>query len=270
MNVLYFCASWGLDHLDMEPMISKIKTAGFDGLETDIPFEKAEREKLKALLDKYDLEIIAHEYLANGKTINIYIKNFEKSLENAASFKPLFINSHTGRDFWTFEDNTKILQVAERFSENNKIKITHETHRGRCLYSAPMAKLYFNELPKLKINFDISHWCCVSESLLEAQQDTVSEAIKRTEHIHARVGHAQGPQISDPDDEFWKTETETFFNWWQKIYDRFVREHRDILTITPEFGAAPYTSSNPDTGEPLNDFFENNCKMKNLLKERFK
>ena len=270
MNVLYFCASWGLDHLETEEMISKIKSAGFDGLETDVPFEEVERKRLKALLDKYNLEIIAHQYLADAGNPKDYIEQFKKSIQNAASFNPRFINSHTGKDFWSFEHNLEIFDIANELEKELEVNIVHETHRGRFLYSAPMADCYFKSRKNLKINLDISHWCCVSESLLEEQQNTVAEAINRTEHIHARVGHTQGSQISDPEDEFWKTETDVFFNWWQKVYDRFIEDKREVLTITPEFGPIPYTSSNPVTGEPLNDFFENNCKMKNLLKKRFK
>lgn len=270
MKVLYFCASWGLHHLDMETMLDKIKSAGFDGIETDIPTDKTKRKQLKTLLESFNLQIIAHQYLADASTPKTYIDEFRNSLYNAADFNPKFINSHTGKDFWSFEENLEILDAAQQLEDELKTKIVHETHRGRFLYSAPMAKLYFEARKSLKINLDISHWCCVSESLLEQQEETVFEALRRTEHIHARIGHAQGPQISDPTDKFWQTKINVFFKWWRNVYQRFKDEQRNELTITPEFGPMPYTSANPSTGKPLNDFFEKNCRMKRLLQAQLK
>ncbi len=66
MEIKYFCSWWGLDHLGLEPMLDKIKSAGFDGVEIGIPFKQKEKDELQLLLDKYSLEIIAHQYQANG------------------------------------------------------------------------------------------------------------------------------------------------------------------------------------------------------------
>ncbi len=72
--------------------------------------------------------------------------------------------------------------------------------------------------PGMKINADLSHWVWVTESYLENFQDELAEAIIRADHIHARVGFTEGPQLPDPGKPFWKREVEFFLNiWGQKL-----------------------------------------------------
>ena len=52
------------------------------------------------------------------------------------------------------------------------------------------------QYPGLKLTLDISHWYCVSESFLEDQQDLLTELLDLVYHVHTRVGHTQGSQIS--------------------------------------------------------------------------
>lgn len=267
MKILFFCAWWGLDHLGTEGMLSKIKAAGFDGVEIGIPTDSAERDKLRDLLQKYELGCIAHQYQAEGN-FEAYKTSFRKSLESTASFNPLHVNSHTGKDFWTVEQNLQLVDIGLEVEAKYNLPILHETHRGRFPFSTFAARQYFDAQPALKINADFSHWVCVSESLLEDQQEIMAEAISRTEHIHARVGYAEGPQIPDPRAPEWQTELDTFVGWWQRIIDARRAEGRDYFTITPEFGPTPYTWALPYSQEPVSDFFEINCWMKKFLEEK--
>ena len=51
MEIKYFCSWWGLDHLGLEPMLEKIKSAGFDGVEIGVPllllllYDRSRQEK---------------------------------------------------------------------------------------------------------------------------------------------------------------------------------------------------------------------------------
>lgn len=268
MKIKYFAAWWGLDHLGLEGMIKQIKEYGFDGIECYIPIGKKDKIFLKSLLDEYELDIIAHQFEAVGNTFDDFALSFRKSLLNAAEFYPLKINSHTGKDFWTKEQNGALINIAFEIEKEYGVKIIHETHRGRFLYSAAIANEYFEKYPNLRINADFSHWVCVSESLLQDQQQNISNAISRADHIHARVGHEQGPQISDPRAKEWNVHLQTFMNWWQQIINNLIAGGKEIITITPEFGPMPYTFSLPGTNKPINDFFEINCWMKDYLKRK--
>lgn len=69
----------------------------------------------------------------------------------------------------------------------------------------------------LKINADFSHWCCVCESLLDAEESHMAAVIERTIHIHGRVGYAEGPQVSDPRAPEYHKELERHEDWWERI-----------------------------------------------------
>ena len=269
MQIKMFCSGWGIDHLSLRDMLTKIKDAGFDGVEFGIPTDPAVRAELRALLDELDMEIIAHQYQAEGEG-NAYVESYIQALENAATFQPLLINSHTGKDFWPMEENCRLVDLGQEIEQKYGMPVVHETRRGRFLYSTASSQTYFAARPGLRINADLSHWACVSESLLEDQPAIVEDAIRRTEHVHARVGHAEGPQVPDPRAPEWQTEMDVFTGWWQRIADRFKQEGREYLTITPEFGPPPYTWLWPNTQAPVADFFELNCWMKDYLARKLK
>lgn len=269
MDIKYFCSWWGLDHLGLEPMLLKIKEAGFDGIEIGIPAKEEDKYLLKSLLQKYNLEVIAHQYQAKGN-FEEYKTSLVTSLNNAVSFNPLFVNSHTGRDYWSIEQNSELVNIGDELEKEFKIPVIHETHRKHFLFSTLTANQYLNILPNLKITADFSHWTCVSETMLEDQEEILQLGIERAKHIHARVGFEEGPQISDPRAQEWKSHLEIFTNWWQRIVDRFKQEQKEYLTITPEFGPVPYTWTIPHTNKPVADFFEINCWMKEYLKKELK
>jgi sugar phosphate isomerase/epimerase len=266
MNIKYFCGSWGLDHLSIEMMLGKIKGAGFDGVEMGIPTDPHAQRQLRDQLKRFDLELIAHQYQAQGD-FEEYLHSFRASLLRAAGFNPLFINSHSGRDYWSFEQNKMVCETGFDVERQTGIKIFHETHRKHFLFSTLTAEQFFDHFPELKITADFSHWTCVSESMLDDQPKILAKAIERTGHIHARVGHEQGPQIPDPRAPEWEPYVNTFVNWWQQVADTFRKNHREYLTITPEFGPVPYTWKLPYIQQPVSDFFEINCFMKKYLQE---
>ena len=53
-----------------------------------------------------------------------------------------------------------------------------------------------HNFPSLRLALDISHWICVSESYLEDQQEAIDLSIQHTVHLHARVGHREGLQVT--------------------------------------------------------------------------
>lgn len=144
INIKYFCSWWGLDHLGIEGMLFKIKDSGFDSVEIGIPFEKEKSKELKILLDKYKLEVIAYQYQADGD-FEEYKKCFSASLLSATEFKPLFVNSHTGKDFWSVEQNLELVDIASDIEEQSGVEILHKTYRKHFLFSTFKCKQYFEK-----------------------------------------------------------------------------------------------------------------------------
>lgn len=269
MKIKYFCSWWGLDGLGVRPLLEKVKGAAYDGVEIGIPSDARRRRKLKALLNEYQLDVIAHQYQARGEAFEDYSRSFERWIDIAASFEPLLVNSHTGRDCWTREQNLRLVEISERIEQRYGIPVLHESHRRHFLYSAPAALEYFQQAPNLKITADLAHWVCVAESLLVGHETALEEAIRRAGHIHARVGFAEGPQVPDPFSPRWSRELEVFGGWWLRIAQRFQLEGHQYLTVTPEYGPPPYGWILLQSGAPLHDFFAMNLRMRDYLDAHF-
>jgi hypothetical protein len=119
----------------------------------------------------------------------------------------------------------------------------------------------------LKITADLSHWCCVSESFLEDQEEFLHEALQRTEHIHARVGFSQSPQVNHPNAPENQYALGRHLSWWKTIVKLRKKEKRAYFPITTEFGPEPYMPTEPFTNKPLADQWEVNLFMKEYLKK---
>lgn len=269
MDIKFFCPLWGMDSLSKEQAFTKIKDAGFDGVELGIPLDERKQNEISELLERFDLLLIAQHYESQGADVIEYQKEFEMYLKNAALLKPLFINSQTGRDYYSFEDNIMLIKKADELARQYGVKVIHETHRGKFCFSAHVALRYFEALPDLHIAADFSHWCNVSESLLQDQQVFVEKAIARTDHIHARIGHSQSAQVTDPRAPEWQEAVEAHLSWWDKIIDNHIKNGAKFLTITPEFGPYPYMPALPFTQCPVAKQWDINVYMKRFLKDRY-
>jgi sugar phosphate isomerase/epimerase len=268
MKLLILCPQWGLEHLTLEDFFEKVSSAGYNGIDTWVPENAIERNKFIRLLDEYRLSIVGHQHQATGRSIDEYCKSYEYYLNLTMECNPLLINSHSGRDYFSSDEQLRVIDIAEEFSIKNNITVAHETHRGRLGFSPYNASILFNCRPEMKITADFSHWTCVTESFLENCSEIVNEAVKRTKHIHARVGHTQGPQIPDPRSPYWEKELLFFTELWSSIIKNHTALKSEYLTITTEFGPPPYMPTNLNDNKPVADQWEINVFMKDWLLDK--
>ncbi len=197
--------NWGFDG-SLDEYLSRVKNDGYDGIENWWPEEKKDQYELFSLLKKYDLEIgfLTGAHQSNyAEQFNFFKRMIDFAATNTSQ-KPLYINCHSGRDYFSMEENETFIAHTTELAKQTGIKICHETHRSRMLFAAPVAKNYIQKHPELRITFDVSHWCNVSESLLSDQEENIDMTLPRVDHIHARIGHAEGPQVNDPRAPEWK------------------------------------------------------------------
>jgi len=261
--------NWGFQGTTDE-YCAKVKKEGYNGIEIWWPPEKNAQDELFTALKKYGLEV---GFLTAGheSNFNDHFNSFKKMIEAAVTNKmqtPLYINCHSGKDYFSFEDNKKIVDYTLELSKGSGIKIYHETHRSRMLFAAPVAKRFLETIPAIRITFDVSHWCNVSESLLQDQQETLALALQHADHIHARIGHPEGPQVNDPRAPEWQDAVDAHFKWWDKIVE-LKKQKGEVLTILTEFGPADYMPTLPYTRQPLGDQWAINVYMLQLLKKRY-
>ncbi len=267
MEVQFFCPRWGSEQLSWDTFCQKVREAGFDGVETPLSFDEKEKDELRKALDTHGLFLIGQYYQSFERDFVTHVENYKKHLINLATLNPLKIDAQTGKDYFTFEQNAALVTVAAEFSQQTGIAVAHETHRNKALFAAHVTHNYLQRIPELSITADFSHWCAVAESLLDDQPEAVALASERTIHIHARVGHQEGPQVTDPRAPEWAVQVDTHMGWWKNIIEDNRKKGTAVVTITPEFGPAPYMPALPYTQMPVASQWDINVYMMNLIKQ---
>jgi hypothetical protein len=269
MKIEFFCPRWGVENISWENFCMLVKVAGYDGIESAIPFHEAERSELTKVLNKNKLRLIGQLHQSFERNFEDHKISFKRHLTNIISMNPILIDSQTGKDYYSIDQNNDLFKMAKLITLETGILIAHETHRNKALYAAHVTAEILLQDPELRITADFSHWCNTSESLLEEQEEALNIAIDRSIHIHARIGHAQSPQVSDPRAPEWKVELDAHLRWWDAIVQSRLKSGVSLLTITPEFGPAPYMPLLPYTKMPVASQWDINIYMMQLLKNRY-
>ena len=222
MRLQFICTYRGQEQLSAPAFMGQLAREGYVGIKIDPPAPQEflaalGRELETARKDRKDFVFIAQQVLPPAaETVDEYLKRMRHRLEALAALQPDLINSHTGKDHFSFDDNCRIIEEIMNLAERWKIPIVHETHRGRFSFHAAGLLPYLQKFPEMKLAADFSHWCAVSESLLQDQQDILDALIPHVAHIHARIGYEHGPQVADPFAPEWSLHLERHISWWKK------------------------------------------------------
>ena len=274
MNIKYICTFWGCENQTAKEFLSYVISNGYDGVEINFPDNsefidefKTEIENIRATINT-DFIFIAQQVLSNKKeTVNEYIHRITERLEFLAKLKPDFINSHTGKDYYDFSDNCKIIEITDNLSKKYNVPIIHEIHRGRFSFHLKTLQRYLELFPKLNLVADFSHFCLVSESNLEDQTELLTKIYPKIKHLHARIGFEQSPQVNDPFAPEWQSFLDRYLIWWKDIIEYHKKRNCNQITITPEFGPFPYMPEEPFTKKPLSNQWGTNLQMKKYLQQ---
>jgi sugar phosphate isomerase/epimerase len=261
--------NWGFAGT-LDDYCAKAKKEGYDGIEIWWPGDKVRQDEMFNCLKKHQLDV----GFVCGVSQSSYLEHldaFKKMIDAAAKQaiqRPLYINCHSGRDYFSFEQNKTLIDHTTRLAKDSGIVICHETHRSRIMYAAHTTRKYIEQIPDLRLTLDISHWCNVHESLLQDQQQTVDMALERVDHIHARIGHPEGPQVNDPRAPEWEPAVKQHFLWWDKIVERKKKKGERVTFLT-EFGPPDYMQALPYSRQPVADQWAINVHMMHLLRKRY-
>ena len=270
MDILIFAPHWGSNELAPQAFIERVVQAGFDGIEMSLPLDPGARDDWRRRIAGAGLKLIAQQWeTALHHSFDAHREALSRYLSNACAAAPLFVNSHTGKDFYTREQNLSLIALAADIGASHGVPIVHEIHRSRFTGHPMLLMPYLRELPALELTADLSHWCCACESLLEDQQHNLAATLPRVRHIHARVGHEQGPQVIDFRAPESAAALARHLEWWDHIVALRHADGAPSVTMTPEFGPAPYTQVMPYGGALVSDPWEQNVAMLGLLRERY-
>lgn len=264
MPVQFYCPRWGSESIPWPAFLEQVADAGYDGIEYAIPSDvsRTELERVWEMADKKGLGIIAQHFDTSAADFPAHLDSYRRWLELLSSFDCVKINSQTGKDFFSFEQNRQLIEAAAAYG------VIHETHRGKFSFAAHITHRFLETVPSLRITLDISHWVAVSESWLEDQQEAVALAISRTDHIHARIGYPEGAQVPDPRAPEWEEAVLRHLVWWDEVV-AIKKQKGEALTISPEFGPYPYLVHLPFTRQPISSQWDSNLFMLDLLQKRY-
>ncbi len=248
---------WGLEAVTPQ-LLARIKSAGYDGVEGMLPVGM-EAGVYRDLCSEHALDIVFQVvtcFPEPGGSVQDHVRSFRAQMDVAAQLRPRFVNAHSGVDCWEADEAKAFFREALAIERGLGLLVAHETHRGRVLFNPRDTLAMLRAFPDLKITADFSHWVNVCERLPFDQKPAFDLAIERAIHIHARVGHEQGPQVYDPRAPQWQAHVQAHESWWSQIWQRQAARGCNDSTLTPEFGPPPYETCMPYTQDPIVDMWE--------------
>ncbi|TCZ67070.1 sugar phosphate isomerase/epimerase [Flaviaesturariibacter aridisoli] len=275
MELKILCPYWGREALGAQAFLDGALAEGYDGVEINFPDSPGFTEQFAEALAAIRAERPGFAFIAQlvpGASVEIpeaFQRRYEERLRFLLALRPDAINAHTGKDHYSFEDNCRIIAAADAIAADSGIPLFHEIHRGRFSFHLAGLLPYLERFPALRLTGDFSHFCTVSESLLEDQEEALAHVFPFVQHLHARVGGAQGPQAADPFAPEWSAALARYGSWWRAVLQDAEARGRKHFTITPEAGPAPYMPLQPYSGAPLADQYQINIRMKDHLRYTF-
>src|SRR3569833_1299457 len=111
MKILFFRSTWGMEAPSLPNQLLQIQQAGFDGVELGVPATLQACAEARRRVDDLGLQVVVQQWTA-GHTAAEHAASFEEQYQRALALRPLQVNSHTGRDYFSLEDNLKVFDHA--------------------------------------------------------------------------------------------------------------------------------------------------------------
>jgi sugar phosphate isomerase/epimerase len=275
-GLLLLFSLWGFEG-DLAAAIATARRHGFDGLEANLshpalaalPPEQV-REQLAAAGLGLVLELLSGgDYVPRLEcTPQQHLQELQQQLAAAPALAPLRITVLSGSDSWPWPVQQAFWREALALAEACPLPVSFETHRSRSFYSPWQIGSYLEAFPQLRLTADLSHWCAVAERLMTPELEPLQAMADRVDHIHARVGHAQGPSVGHPFAPEWSEALTAHRRCWQLFAERRSAASCGVFTITPEFGPDGYLPQLPFTRQPVADLLEINAAMAAWLRRQ--
>ncbi|WP_428390136.1 sugar phosphate isomerase/epimerase family protein [Mucisphaera sp.] len=244
---------WGVTD-PVEDCFARFKAKGYDGVEfpsADKMTQDVTAETLRGALETHGLMSSLQTFTA-GTTVAEHVRSFREELDLVLPFKPARLACHSGADWFSVKDAIGFYREIVKIEQDLGITVAHETHRGRVFYNPWTTRDVLQEVPEVKVLCDYSHWVCVCERIPD-EPEIFELCADRCEHLHARIGYAEGPQVTDPDAPEFAEQRAAHEGWWRQIWDKQRERGDSVTTVTPEFGPPPYLHTLPFSEKPVAD-----------------
>jgi sugar phosphate isomerase/epimerase len=267
-------------------VLDRLKGQGFDGIEASLNdlnlFSEGNLKMISKLLKEKEMNLIVGIYSGwvdyedknlyqHFQSVQDHIALYQNQIQKAIELNPLWINAHVGSDHWNSIQAMDFLAHANEIESKYNIlsRISYETHRGRLFYSPWTTLQWIEAFPSIQLTLDFSHWCVVSERLLDTKFDQEewleNKILPHVQHVHGRIGSTQHAQIYDQKKQ--AKEIQRFELLWDSIWRKQQEslmkalelkeggdQVKDFTTFTPEYGPYPYALEVTDQNQLEVDF----------------
>lgn len=274
MRLEIFRTLWGYRG-SWQQALDEALGAGFDGLEARIPETAAQRAINARLLREQNAPYIATLFTSTpvlprqSDSPHVHLEDLRIKLDWAAELGPRLVNVLPGNDRWALSEQVDFFARAVELADASGLKVCFEIHRGRSLYSPWVTLDVIRQVPELRFTSDISHWLVTCERLLDDPADDLSAFIERVDHIQARVGYDQGPQVPHPGAPEYAEVLAFHQRHWESIWSSQEKRGLQTTTLTPEFGPDGYLHHLPFTDVPVADLWQLNQWMARRERQHF-
>ncbi|VXB90625.1 sugar phosphate isomerase/epimerase family protein [Pseudomonas sp. 8O] len=274
MRLEIFRTLWGYRG-SWQQALDEALGAGFDGIEARIPETAAQRAINARLLREQNVPYIATLFTSTpvlprqSDSPQVHLEDLRMKLDWAAELSPRLVNVLPGNDRWALSEQVDFFGRAAELALACGLHVCFEIHRGRSLYSPWVTLDVIRQVPELRFTSDISHWLVTCERLLDDPADDLSAFIERVDHIQARVGYDQGPQVPHPGAPEYAEVLAFHQRHWESIWSSQEKRGLQITTLTPEFGPDGYLHHLPFTDVPVADLWQLNQWMARCERQHF-
>ena len=291
MDLLLFHSLWGFEG-SLEAAIERARARGFDGLELNLRHPVLADRPLVDVADQLrqvDLSLVVElvtggDYVPDlAAGVAEQLGELEQQLQMCPCLAPLKVSVITGSDSWSWRQQEQFWPRAIGLAEASGLAVSFETHRSRSLANPWAMADWLAAFPGLRLTADLSHWCVVAERLMTPELAPIQAMAAHVDHIHARIGHAQGPQVNHPFAPEHHQALAAHLACW-KLFAASLANHQTNhkadhqvdqlgdhqarrLTLTPEFGPDGYLPTLPFTNQPVADLLEINTAMALWLRQ---
>ena len=272
MRLLRLRSAWGLAGLrsgDRRALFAKLRSEGWDGVEgslLDIGGDAAERKDCVAAAQAEQFQLVLSAYSSwhnyegpydalsstedHARAIGSEFREIAELHGSSITSPILRINAHSGSDAWTEDEAVDFFTAVQsdiRGLGEALPNVSHETHRGRYLCCPFATARLLARVPSLRLTSDFSHWVVKCERLLDTpeERDLLDEIIApAVDHVHARIGTPQAPQVADPSHVTVRSAAQRHYDWWESVWsarERMSISGRDAtLSATLEYGPVEF------------------------------
>lgn len=264
MDIVFAKSNWEAFHLSGDAFCSRAAADGFAAVEVFADVIKDE-DAWAAALSEHGHILFGGVWTERG-TPTEHLASLDRQLAKLVRLGAQLANAQIGSDLFDFADSVALAQSAIECAASHGIDLVFETHRSRPTFSAPTTAHLLEAVPEMRLCADLSHWMVVHESdTLEGVAPEMDLALSRTDHVHARIGFAEGPQVAD-----WRSPeraelVERYVGWWRRVAAHRREAGAERLTVTPEFGPPPYAPVDGE-GRVLADVWEQNAALARRLR----